>query len=60
MDNSIFDQALIHLYYNFFYKDAALAYLLPAITAFLVYYVLYIPKFRKSDSKNRARNLTIR
>ena len=46
------------LYYDFFYKKSYLTYVIPMAAAFLVYYLIYIPYFRRLSYRVRNKMLT--
>jgi len=48
------------LYYDFFYKRSFMAYLVPMAAAFLTYYLLYIPPFRRASPRLRNKLLADR
>lgn len=48
------------LYYDFFYKRSFMAYLIPMVAAFITYYVMYIPPFRRASPRLRNKLLADR
>ena len=48
------------VYYDFFYKKSQLTYVIPMAAAFLVYYLIYIPYFRRLSYRVRTKLLTQR
>lgn len=48
------------VYYEFFYKNSFMAYLLPMVFAFFIYLMLYVPVFRRASTRSRTKLLTIR
>jgi hypothetical protein len=43
------------VYYDFFYKKNQLTYVIPMAAAFFVYYVIYIPYFRRLSYRVRTK-----
>jgi hypothetical protein len=47
-------------YYDFFYKYHWFTFILPPLFAFIVYYLYYLPLFRKTSWRLRNRNIALR
>ena len=48
------------VYYDFFYKASPMAFVLPMAAAYLSYYLLYIPLYRKEPARLRSKLLADR
>jgi hypothetical protein len=46
------------LYYDFFYKQSTLTFLIPMAAAFLVYYCIYVPYYRRLSYRVRPKKVT--
>lgn len=46
------------VYYDFFYKKSYLTYIIPMAIAFGVYYIIYIPYFKRLSYRVRNKMLT--
>ena len=58
--SSEINAAALSMYYNFFYKQSYMTYLIPMIVSFCVYYIIYIPLFRRSSVRVRSKLLSRR
>ena len=46
------------LYYDFFYKQSTLTFLIPMAAAFIVYYCIYVPYYRRLSYRVRPKKVT--